>query len=123
MSYEEAHEAILADENEAGEWANRIDERQIKRAYDNSKARSKEEKTKKDDPLQIIVEAYAFPAEETLPRYDWLLAGICYAGRFVVPLREAVPARAAKALSRHCRWPVADSCCTTLLRTDRSGWC
>jgi putative DNA primase/helicase len=34
MSYEDAREAILADEDEAGEWANRVDERQLKRAYE-----------------------------------------------------------------------------------------
>jgi len=38
MSYGEAREAILADDGDAGEWANRTDERQLKRAYDNSKA-------------------------------------------------------------------------------------
>jgi hypothetical protein len=37
MSYEQAREAILADEEEAGEWANRTDERQLKRAYERSK--------------------------------------------------------------------------------------
>ena len=37
MSYEEACAAILADENEAGEWANRVDERQLERAWENSK--------------------------------------------------------------------------------------
>ena len=37
LSYDKACEAILADEAEAGEWANRVDERQLKRAYDNSK--------------------------------------------------------------------------------------
>jgi putative DNA primase/helicase len=34
MSYEQAREAILADENEAGEWAHRVDERQLKRAWE-----------------------------------------------------------------------------------------
>jgi hypothetical protein len=36
MDYEEAREAILADDYEAGEWANRSDERQLKRAWENS---------------------------------------------------------------------------------------
>jgi hypothetical protein len=37
MSYEDACEAILADKTEAGEWANRVDERQLKRAWERSK--------------------------------------------------------------------------------------
>jgi hypothetical protein len=37
MDYEQACEAILADESEAGEWANRVDERQIERAWERSK--------------------------------------------------------------------------------------
>jgi hypothetical protein len=36
MSYAQAREAILRDEAEAGEWANRVDERQLKRAWENS---------------------------------------------------------------------------------------
>ena len=36
MSEEQAHAAILADQNEAGEWANRVDARQLKRAWANS---------------------------------------------------------------------------------------
>jgi hypothetical protein len=37
MSYAQAREAILRDEAEAGEWANRVDERQLKRAWGNRK--------------------------------------------------------------------------------------
>jgi putative DNA primase/helicase len=37
MTFEEARAAILADENEAGEWARRVDERQLERAFENSK--------------------------------------------------------------------------------------
>jgi len=37
MSYEQACEAIFADEGKAGEWAQRTDERQLKRAWGNSK--------------------------------------------------------------------------------------
>lgn len=37
LSYEQARAAILADKNEAGEWANRSDERQLKRAWERSK--------------------------------------------------------------------------------------
>jgi putative DNA primase/helicase len=37
MTFEEARAAILADENEAGEWARRVDERQLERAWKNSK--------------------------------------------------------------------------------------
>jgi hypothetical protein len=37
MSYQEARAAILADKNEAGEWANRVDERQLERAWERSK--------------------------------------------------------------------------------------
>jgi hypothetical protein len=39
MSFEEARAAILADKNEAGSWANRddVDERQLERAFENSK--------------------------------------------------------------------------------------
>jgi hypothetical protein len=37
MSYDEARTAILADKNEAGEWANRVDERQLERAWEHSK--------------------------------------------------------------------------------------
>jgi Protein of unknown function (DUF3987) len=36
MSYEQAREAILTDENEAGEWANRVDQRQLERAWKRS---------------------------------------------------------------------------------------
>ena len=42
MSYEEALEAILEDEGDAGEWANRVDERQLKRAYENSRPKQQE---------------------------------------------------------------------------------
>lgn len=38
MSYQEARAAILADKNEAGEWANRVDERQLERAFKRSKS-------------------------------------------------------------------------------------
>jgi hypothetical protein len=34
LDYEAAREAILADEGKAGEWAQRVDERQLKRAWD-----------------------------------------------------------------------------------------
>ena len=37
ISYEEACAAILADEGKAGEWASRVDERQLERAWKNSK--------------------------------------------------------------------------------------
>ncbi|MGA7487904.1 MAG: DUF3987 domain-containing protein, partial [Xanthobacteraceae bacterium] len=37
MSYEQACAAILADEDEAGEWGNRVDARQLKRAWERSK--------------------------------------------------------------------------------------
>src|SRR5262249_22531362 len=37
MSYEQARAAILADKTKAGEWANRVDERQLERAWKNSK--------------------------------------------------------------------------------------
>jgi hypothetical protein len=37
MSYEEARAAILADQGKAGEWARRVDERQLERAWKNSK--------------------------------------------------------------------------------------
>jgi putative DNA primase/helicase len=37
MSYEQARMAILADKTIAGEWANRVDERQLARAWENSK--------------------------------------------------------------------------------------
>ena len=36
MNYEQARAAILADKNEAGEWANRVDERQLQRAWERS---------------------------------------------------------------------------------------
>jgi Protein of unknown function (DUF3631)/Primase C terminal 2 (PriCT-2) len=37
LSYEQARAAVLADKNEAGEWANRVDERQLERAWERSK--------------------------------------------------------------------------------------
>ena len=37
MNYQEARAAILADRNGAGEWANRVDERQLERAWERSK--------------------------------------------------------------------------------------
>jgi hypothetical protein len=36
MNYEQACAAILADKNQAGEWANRVDERQLQRAWERS---------------------------------------------------------------------------------------
>src|SRR5262249_45413373 len=41
INYEEARAAIKTDKTEAGEWANRVDERQLKRAWDRSKPKSK----------------------------------------------------------------------------------
>jgi hypothetical protein len=37
MTYEQARAAILADQNEAGKWARRVDERQLERAFEHSK--------------------------------------------------------------------------------------
>jgi putative DNA primase/helicase len=37
LSYEEACKAILADNTKAGEWANRVDERQLERAWERTK--------------------------------------------------------------------------------------
>ena len=41
MNYEQARTAILADKNKAGEWANRVDERQLQRAWEHSKLKTK----------------------------------------------------------------------------------
>jgi putative DNA primase/helicase len=43
MTYAQAREAILADDGPAGEWAGRVDERQIERAYYNAPTKSDEE--------------------------------------------------------------------------------
>src|SRR5262249_2307503 len=40
MNYEQARAAILADNTKAGEWANRVDERQLKRAWERSEPKS-----------------------------------------------------------------------------------
>jgi hypothetical protein len=37
MAYEQARAAILADQHQAGEWARRVDERQLERAWERSK--------------------------------------------------------------------------------------
>jgi hypothetical protein len=51
MSYDEAREAILADENEAGDWARRVDERQLVRAYTRSKVPAAAETTNTTNTL------------------------------------------------------------------------
>jgi hypothetical protein len=47
MTFEQASEAIWADPNEAGEWANRVDDRQIRRAWDRSGAAAEQQQTGK----------------------------------------------------------------------------
>jgi hypothetical protein len=42
MSYKQAHAAILASKSKAGEWANRVDERQLERAWGRSEEDEKE---------------------------------------------------------------------------------
>ena len=71
MSFEEACEAILGDEGDAGEWANRVDERQLKRAWENSKPKVEEAA---ENPLEIVAKAHTFPSEASLEQYDWLYA-------------------------------------------------
>jgi hypothetical protein len=51
MSYEEACAAILADEGKAGEWANRVDERQFERAWERSKPSPEPDKNAEPQPL------------------------------------------------------------------------
>jgi hypothetical protein len=58
MSHEKSREAILADDGPAGEWARRVDERQIKRAFERS--RSSPEKPAAEAPPQCSLgEAHA----------------------------------------------------------------
>ena len=65
MSEEQACAAILADKNEAGEWARRSDERQINRAWE----RSKEEAP----PIsEIVLKPHSFPDEQSIPKWDFL---------------------------------------------------
>ncbi len=54
MSYEAACEAILADEGDAGEWANRVDERQLQRAYGRSEPKSEETQEQKEPRFPLI---------------------------------------------------------------------
>ena len=71
MSYERAHEAILADEHEAGEWANRAGERQLRRAWENSKPEVRKEKKKQKSGAVVMVCA----AEVVMRSKQWLWEG------------------------------------------------
>ncbi len=62
MDYAQAREALLADENEAGAWARRVDERQLRRAYDNSapkQEQAKDEKSKEAPAQCSLVDVHA----------------------------------------------------------------
>lgn len=65
MTFEQARSAILVDKNEAGEWARRVDERQLKRAWE----RSKEEAPAIPD---IILQPHSFPDEKSIPKWEFL---------------------------------------------------
>ena len=71
MSYERAHEAIFADEHEAGEWANRAGERQLRRAWENSKPEVRKEKKKQKSGAVVMVCA----AEVVMRSKQWLWEG------------------------------------------------
>jgi uncharacterized protein DUF3987 len=60
MSYEQAREAILADAEEAGEWANRVNERQLKRAWERTKSADQE---KREWPTLAPEALYGLPGE------------------------------------------------------------
>jgi putative DNA primase/helicase len=54
MTYEEACTAILADKNEAGEWARRVDERQLERAWENSRPQGGEKHTDLGNARRLV---------------------------------------------------------------------
>jgi hypothetical protein len=56
MDYDEARVAILADTGRAGEWANRVDERQLRRAFDRAPEDDEEESRNQADVLIALAE-------------------------------------------------------------------
>jgi RecA-family ATPase len=70
MSYEEACKAILADNTQAGEWANRTDERQLERAWERSKLAldSTEPPTGTTAPTIINIGAWD---NQPMPEQEW----------------------------------------------------
>ncbi len=87
MGYDQARAAILKDDSDAGEWANRVDERQLQRAYDNSKkiADAKEVKSEAKTEANGELPRLATMWAEDLELYpvvplDWIVPGYVLAG-------------------------------------------
>ena len=74
MNYEAACEAILADEGDAGEWANRVDERQLQRAYERSTP-SQDESGTVDIPETLCLSIADWLARD-LPEPDFIIGDI-----------------------------------------------
>ena len=73
MSFEEACEAILGDEEDAGEWANRVDDRQLTRAWENSKP--KVEDAAQPVPPKLVLSLADWAARD-LPEPDCILGEV-----------------------------------------------
>jgi hypothetical protein len=67
MSYEQARAAILVDKTKAGEWANRVDGRQLERAWENSRSPSAPDEAMEPQPLmRPLPDPKPFPLEALL---------------------------------------------------------
>jgi hypothetical protein len=83
MDYEQAKAAILADEGRAGEWANRVDERQLERAYERAFLYDKDEDSDSGSELKhrLLQTSAEFVANFVPPDYlidGWLQRRFVY---------------------------------------------
>ena len=93
LGYEEAVAAILEDEGKAGEWANRVDERQLRRAFENSGPNQR----KAQRPASIIIQRAR--TRSVMRPKQWL-----WRGRLLRGAQEMLSGQPGLGKSENCRW-------------------